>query len=192
MDQMADEMTLRADVKDKGRVNTAEESSAWVRGERIQSEAQASDWRLGAPTDAEPGETGRDTDTQRPRESDSPSSPLFSLKKYLRRSPSAASSSSSIDSLSSSQQSNMGVDCAGIVLNCLFCRFYDLILMLPGSCERCVNRCWPNYKLVVSAMESAPGNDESRVDWDCGLFSSCQDAGDCLELAMEMSELCYH
>lgn len=32
MDQMADEMTLRADVRDKGRVKTAEESSTWVRG----------------------------------------------------------------------------------------------------------------------------------------------------------------
>lgn len=32
MDQMADEMTLRGDVKDKVRVSTAEESSAWVRG----------------------------------------------------------------------------------------------------------------------------------------------------------------
>ena len=32
MDQMADEMTPRADERDKGRVNTAEESSAWARG----------------------------------------------------------------------------------------------------------------------------------------------------------------
>lgn len=32
MDQMADEMTVRDDVKDKGRVNTAEESSTWARG----------------------------------------------------------------------------------------------------------------------------------------------------------------
>lgn len=34
MDQMADE-TLRADVKDKGRVDTAEESSPWVRGGKL-------------------------------------------------------------------------------------------------------------------------------------------------------------
>lgn len=32
MDQMADELTLRADVKDKGRANSAEEGSRWVRG----------------------------------------------------------------------------------------------------------------------------------------------------------------
>lgn len=35
MDQMADEITQRADVRDKGRVNTAEESSTWVRGGKL-------------------------------------------------------------------------------------------------------------------------------------------------------------
>lgn len=35
MEQMADETTRRADVKDKGRVNTAEESSAWARGGKV-------------------------------------------------------------------------------------------------------------------------------------------------------------
>ncbi|XP_044027649.1 myoD family inhibitor domain-containing protein 2 [Siniperca chuatsi] len=189
MDQMADEMTLGADVKDKGKVNTAEESSAWVRGERIQSEAQVSDWRLGASAETEPGETSRDTEAQRPTECDSSSSPLFSLKMYLRRSSSAASSTTG--SLSSSQQSNMGVDCAGIVLNCLFCRFYDMILMLPDSCERVANHCCPDYKQVISPVESTPSsNDDSCMD--CGLLSSCHDANDCLELAMEISELCYH
>ncbi|XP_070758962.1 myoD family inhibitor domain-containing protein 2 [Enoplosus armatus] len=191
MDQMADEMSLRADEKDKGRVNTTEESSTWVRGEKIQSEAQVSDWRLGASAETEPGETGRDTDAQRPGECDSSSSPLFSLKMYLRRSSSAASSTT--DSLSSSQQGNMGVDCAGIVLNCLFCRFYDMILMLPDSCERVANHCCPNYKQVATAVESTPGSsDDSHMDLDCGLLTSCHDANDCLELAMEMSELCYH
>ncbi|KAM8914565.1 myoD family inhibitor domain-containing protein 2 [Spinachia spinachia] len=179
MDQMEDEMTLRADVKGKGSVNLAERSSLWVRGERLESEAHVSDWQ--------PGETSRDTDTQQPKECDGSSTPLFSLKMYLRRSSSGSSSTTA--SMSSSQHSNLGVDCAGIVLNCLFCRFYDMILMLRGSCEMLGNRCCPNYKQGIATMESSPsGND----DWDYGLFSSCQDAGDCLELAMEMSELCYH
>ncbi|XP_040889371.1 myoD family inhibitor domain-containing protein 2 [Toxotes jaculatrix] len=191
MDQMADEMTLRADVKDKGRVNTAEESSIWARGERIQSEAQVSNWRLSETAEPEPGDTSRETDAQRPRECDSSSSPLLSLKMYLRRSSSTASSTT--DSLSSSQQSNMGVDCAGIVLNCLFCRFYDMILMLPDSCVRAANNCCPNYKQVIPPVESTPSSDDdSCVDLDCGLFSSCHDASDCLELAMEVSEICYH
>lgn len=82
------------------------------------------------------------------------------------------------------------VDCAGFVLNCLFCRFYDMLLMIRGSCKIMFNHCCPNYRQVVDAMESA--GPSSNDDWDCGIFGSCQDAGDCLELAMEMSELCYH
>ncbi|XP_062298119.1 myoD family inhibitor domain-containing protein 2 [Scomber scombrus] len=185
MDQMADEMTLRADLKDKGRVSAAEESSAWVSGERIQREAQICDWRLGTTAETEPGETSRDADV-RPRECDSSTSPLFSLKTYLRRS----AASSSADSLSSSQQSNMGVDCAGIVLSCLFCRFYDMIHMIPDSCGI---HCCPSYKQVVSTMDSASSSDDdSHIDVGCGLFSSCDDISDCVELAMEISEICYH
>ncbi|XP_069571905.1 myoD family inhibitor domain-containing protein 2 [Brachyistius frenatus] len=189
MDQMADETALRADVKDKGRVNTTEESSTWVRGERIQSEAQVSDWRLDASAESANALTSRDT--KRPRECDSRSSPLWSLKMYLRRSSSAESCTT--DSLSSSPLSNKGVDCAGIVLNCLFCRFYDMIHMLLDSCQRLANHCCPNYKQVVTTVESASSSDDdSRLDMDCGLLSSCHDASDCLELAMEVSELCYH
>uniref|UniRef100_A0A3B4XNP8 MyoD family inhibitor domain containing 2 n=1 Tax=Seriola lalandi dorsalis TaxID=1841481 RepID=A0A3B4XNP8_SERLL len=183
----------------------------------------------------------RETDAQRPRVCDSFSPPLFSLKMYLRRSSSAASSS--IDPVSSSQQSNKGgycsysntndlcpkiwfkhptlfqrghckrvkglkafmkpknlpdcvcssVDCAGMVLNCLFCRFYDMIGMLPDSCERVARHCCPNYKQVLTTAESTPSSDDdSHIDLDFGLFSSCHDASDCLELAMEVSELCYH
>uniref|UniRef100_A0A4W6G0I0 MyoD family inhibitor domain containing 2 n=2 Tax=Lates calcarifer TaxID=8187 RepID=A0A4W6G0I0_LATCA len=191
MDQMADEMTLRADLKDKGRVNTAEKSPSWVRGERIKSETQVSNWRLSVTAETEPGDTSQDTDAQQPRECDSASPPLFSLKMYLRRSSSTASSTT--ESLSPSQQSNMGVDCAGMVLNCLFCRFYDMILMLPDSCERVASNCCPSYKQVVTTVESTPSSDDDFCfDLDCGLLTSCHDANDCLELAMEVSELCYH
>ncbi|XP_058488086.1 myoD family inhibitor domain-containing protein 2 [Solea solea] len=185
---MADEMTLRAEVKDKGRVNIAKESSCWVRGDRVQSEAQVSNWRFDSTAESEPGDTSRETEAQRSRECDRSSTPLFSLKMYLKRVSSAASSST--DSLSPSQQSNMGVDCAGIVLNCLFCRFYDMILMLPASCERVAHNCCPNYRQVEESLPSS--DDDSRVDWDCGLLSACQDGSDCLELAMEVSEICYH
>ncbi|XP_026202739.1 myoD family inhibitor domain-containing protein 2-like [Anabas testudineus] len=188
MDQMADEITLRADVKDKERVNTAEESAAWVRGERIQTESQVNARRPSTTTESKPEETNADTDAQQPRKCDRSSSPLFSLKMYLRRSSSTESSTEG--SLSSSQQSNTGVECAGIVLNCLFCQFYDMMLMLPDSCT---NHCCPNYKQVIPTVESTPSSDnEFWTDLDCGLFTSCHDANDCLELAMEVSELCYH
>lgn len=80
-----------------------------------------------------------------------------------------------------------------MVLSCLFCHFYDLILLLPASCERSTHSCCPSYRHVDAAAESTPGSeDESCIDLDCGLLSSCQDASDCLELAMEVSEICYH
>ncbi|CAJ1051275.1 myoD family inhibitor domain-containing protein 2 [Xyrichtys novacula] len=158
----------------------------------MQNEAQVGNWRLSVPAETEAGETSRDVDAQQqPKECESSHSPLFSLKMYLRRSFSAASSST--DSLSATQQSNIGVDCAGIVLSCLFCRFYDMMLMLPAPCERVATHCCPNYKQVITTSETNPSSsDDSCVDLDCGLFSSCHDAGDCLELAMEISELCYH
>lgn len=86
------------------------------------------------------------------------------------------------------------VDCAGFVLNCLFCRFHELMRMLPDSCERVASNCCPNYKQVVATAEPIAGSDDdSCIDLDCGgLFSSCQDGNDCLELAMEVSEICYH
>uniref|UniRef100_UPI0037E8178E myoD family inhibitor domain-containing protein 2 n=1 Tax=Semicossyphus pulcher TaxID=241346 RepID=UPI0037E8178E len=156
--------------------------------ERIQNEAEVSGWRLGVSAETEPGETSRDNNAQLPKECDSSHSPLFSLKMYLRRSFSAASSTT--DSLSPSQKRE--TLCAGIVLKCLFCRFYDMMVMLP-DCERVANHCCPNYKQVVTTLETTPSsNDDSCVDLDCGLFNSCHDAGDCLELAMEISELCYH
>ncbi|XP_062250604.1 myoD family inhibitor domain-containing protein 2 [Platichthys flesus] len=175
MDQMADEMTLRADVRDKGRANAAEEGSRRVRGERIQFEAQVRNW---GPAENKAGDTSGDTDAQQLRECDRSSSPRFSLKKYLRRSSSKASSST--ESLSSSPQSNMDVDCAGIILNCLFCRFNS-------------SNCCPNYKQVITAAaESASSSDgDSCTDLDCGLLSACNEGGDCLELAMEVSELCF-
>ncbi|XP_060925267.1 myoD family inhibitor domain-containing protein 2 [Limanda limanda] len=173
MDQMADEMTLKADVRDKGRADAAEEGSYRVRGERIQFEAQVRNW---GPAEIEAGDTRGETDAQQPRECDRSSSPRFSLKMYLRRSSSKASSST--ESLSSSPQSNM-VDCAGIILNCLFCRFDS-------------SNCCPNYMQVVTAAESASSSDDgSYTDLDCGLLSACNAGGDCLELAMEASELCF-
>lgn len=79
-----------------------------------------------------------------------------------------------------------------MVLSCLFCRFSDLILLLPACCESSTHTCCPSYTQVETTAESSPGSDDSCVDLDCGLFSSCQDASDCLELAMEVSEICYH
>ncbi len=82
--------------------------------------------------------------------------------------------------------------CAGIVLNCLFCRFYDLFLMLPETCERAAISICPAYMLFSPPVESAHNNNwNCSCDFDCGLMDACHETGECLELAMEISEVCY-
>lgn len=82
--------------------------------------------------------------------------------------------------------------CAGIVLNCLFCRFYDLFLMLPETCERAAISICPTYMLFSPPAEPAHTNWNCSCDFDCGLRDICHETGECLELAMEISEVCYH
>ncbi|TRY82141.1 hypothetical protein DNTS_009455, partial [Danionella cerebrum] len=104
---------------------------------------------------------------------------LCSVDRY-----STASSSSS--SLSDSQE--RGELCARIVLNCLFCRFYDMFLMLPETCERAANSICPSYKLFSQTVEPARNSAwNCTCDCDCGLMEACQETGECLELAMEIS-----
>lgn len=80
--------------------------------------------------------------------------------------------------------------CTTILLACLFCRISDILPILFGlSCS-----CFPvtdcNSRLL--GLCSDPQScccccrpDGSAVDF-------CYETGDCLELAMEVSELCYH
>ncbi|XP_072309068.1 myoD family inhibitor domain-containing protein 2 [Eucyclogobius newberryi] len=151
--------------------------------ERTQSLCDIAEWKL----EAHPGPEDSDRETQQPRRCETSSSPRFSLRMYLRRPPSLDSNSST-----DSQSSNTGIDCAGIVLNCLFCQFYDMILQLPASCKKAANQCCPTYQQVTPAAQSPVSSEGgSHTDWDCGLLVSCKDANDCLELAMEVSELCY-
>ncbi|KAL2091494.1 hypothetical protein ACEWY4_013757 [Coilia grayii] len=87
-------------------------------------------------------------------------------------------------------------DCAGMVLACLYCRFYDMCLMLPRSCNRAAQNLFPTYQNFAKSAEPSHNNgkdsDGCACDFDCGLFELCQETGDCLELAMEISEVCYH
>ncbi|XP_056607017.1 myoD family inhibitor domain-containing protein 2 [Triplophysa dalaica] len=99
-------------------------------------------------------------------------------------------STSSTSSLSESQE--RGEDCAELLLNCLFCRFYDLFLMLPETCERAANRICPAYMYFSTTAEGARSSDcKCNCNFDCGLMDACHDTGECIELAMEISEVCY-
>ncbi|XP_054563982.1 myoD family inhibitor domain-containing protein 2 isoform X2 [Eptesicus fuscus] len=84
-------------------------------------------------------------------------------------------------------------ECASLILTCLFCQFWDCLLMLPDTCETvCTNTCCPSYRYHHAAEEGHSRNDCScSCDMDCSLFESCHETGECLELAMEISEICY-
>ncbi|XP_026855445.2 myoD family inhibitor domain-containing protein 2 [Electrophorus electricus] len=82
--------------------------------------------------------------------------------------------------------------CAMAVLNCLFCRFYDLCFMLPDTCESVAIHTCPSCQILLTPLEPAHNNDWScHCNLDCGLFNACHETGECLELAMEISEICY-
>ncbi|KAF7711410.1 myoD family inhibitor domain-containing protein 2 isoform X1 [Silurus meridionalis] len=82
--------------------------------------------------------------------------------------------------------------CAGIILSCLFCQFYELCLTLPDTCKRAANQICPACSYLFAPLEPAQSSDWNwYCDIDCGLFDACQDTADCLELAMEISEICY-
>ncbi|XP_053174004.1 myoD family inhibitor domain-containing protein 2-like [Scomber japonicus] len=94
-----------------------------------------------------------------------------------------------------SYQPDTGDDCAGLLLACLYCRFYELLVLLRDSCERAVSRCFPSFKYIKASSEKdQQGLDcwSCKLELDCHLCgSSCKDTAELLELAMEMSEVCH-
>lgn len=86
-------------------------------------------------------------------------------------------------------------DCATLLLACLHCRFHELMVLLPGTCEGAVQHCFPSYKHITESGErDQQGQDccNYKLELDCNFCGSCQDAGELIELAMEISEVCYH
>ncbi|XP_034368546.1 myoD family inhibitor domain-containing protein 2 isoform X2 [Arvicanthis niloticus] len=84
-------------------------------------------------------------------------------------------------------------ECASLILTCLFCQFLDCLFMLPDTCETvCINLCCPSHRYYSASDENHPHNDcNLTCDVDCSLFESCHETSECLELAMEISEICY-
>nr|XP_005995293.1 PREDICTED: myoD family inhibitor domain-containing protein-like [Latimeria chalumnae] len=85
-------------------------------------------------------------------------------------------------------------ECASLILACLFCQFCDFLLMLPDACENSLTRlCCPSYRYQHTPDESFGNNDcNCKCDCDCGIFDACHETTECLELALEVSEICYH
>ncbi|XP_049921223.1 myoD family inhibitor domain-containing protein 2-like [Epinephelus moara] len=102
--------------------------------------------------------------------------------------------SSSRFSSDESYQPEGGDDCAGLLLACLHCRFHELMVLLPDTCERAMSRCFPSYNYITASSEpEQQGKDccNYKLELDCNCCGSCQDAGELIELAMEISEVCY-
>lgn len=85
-------------------------------------------------------------------------------------------------------------ECASLILTCLFCQFWDCLLMLPDTCETmCVSLCCPYHRYHHTSDESRSCSDcGCHCDADCSLCEPCHETNECLELAMEISEICYH
>ncbi|PKU39802.1 myod family inhibitor domain-containing [Limosa lapponica baueri] len=84
-------------------------------------------------------------------------------------------------------------ECATLILACLFCQFWDFLIMLPDTCEHwLIDTCCPYNRYYQTSNEDHTNNDcNCDCDIDCSLFESCHETGECLELAMEISEVCY-
>ncbi|XP_039657255.1 myoD family inhibitor domain-containing protein 2 [Perca fluviatilis] len=103
--------------------------------------------------------------------------------------------SSSRFSSDDSYQPSSGDDCATLLLACLHCRFHEFMVLLPDTCERAVSRCFPSYKYIAASSErDQRGKDccNYHLELDCNCCGSCQDAGELIELAMEISESIKH
>ncbi|KAM4020627.1 uncharacterized protein ACNLHF_000979 isoform 2-T2 [Anomaloglossus baeobatrachus] len=82
---------------------------------------------------------------------------------------------------------------ASLLLACLFCHFSDCLVLMPGTCTSgvrclCCHSCLPDlYELCC-----CPSCCCCCTNPSCELLDMCQNTAECLELAMEISELCYH
>ncbi|XP_054466004.1 myoD family inhibitor domain-containing protein 2-like [Anoplopoma fimbria] len=103
-------------------------------------------------------------------------------------------SSSSVFSTDDSYQPGSGDECAAVLLACLHCRFHEFMVLLLDTCEKALNSCFPSYKYITAAADrDQQGKDccNSKLELDFNCCGSCQDAGELIELAMEISEVCY-
>ncbi|NWJ04878.1 MDFI2 protein, partial [Crypturellus undulatus] len=84
-------------------------------------------------------------------------------------------------------------ECATLILACLFCQFWDFLIMLPDTCEHwLIDTCCPSNRYYQTSDEDQSNNDcNCDCDIDCSLFESCHETSECLELALEISEICY-
>ncbi|XP_049611481.1 myoD family inhibitor domain-containing protein 2 [Syngnathus scovelli] len=104
------------------------------------------------------------------------------------------SSSSSVFSYDDSHRPVTNEDCAALLLACLYCRFNEFTNLLLDTFGRAVSHYFPSGNHVTESSERDHQGWECwtcnlGLDWD--ICNSCQDSAELLELAMEISEVCY-
>uniref|UniRef100_A0A8D0L8S2 MyoD family inhibitor domain containing 2 n=1 Tax=Sphenodon punctatus TaxID=8508 RepID=A0A8D0L8S2_SPHPU len=99
-----------------------------------------------------------------------------------------------LDDDASVHQRDVDDECATLILACLFCQFWDFLIMLPDACENWLtNVCCPSHRYHSTSNENHSNGDcNCDCDMDCSIFESCHETSECLELALEISQVCYH
>ncbi|XP_068104822.1 myoD family inhibitor domain-containing protein 2-like isoform X1 [Hyperolius riggenbachi] len=80
---------------------------------------------------------------------------------------------------------------ASLLLACLFCHFSDCLVLMPGTCFSslrclCAFSCLPDLCDLCCCSPSC-----CNAAIDCQFLDVCHHTAECLELAMEISELCF-
>uniref|UniRef100_A0A8D2M0R2 MyoD family inhibitor domain containing 2 n=1 Tax=Varanus komodoensis TaxID=61221 RepID=A0A8D2M0R2_VARKO len=129
---------------------------------------------------------GKDTKNER-KLSESSTSTLSSLQKCRAQ-------FSYLEDNASVHERDTNDECATLILACLFCQFWDFLFMLPDVCESWLTHvCCPSHRYHhTSSDDPANGDCSCDCDIDCSIFESCHETGECLELALEISQVCYH
>lgn len=76
----------------------------------------------------------------------------------------------------------------------MHCRFHEFMVLLPDTCERAVSRCFPSYRYIRWSAEGEQSEKDCcsyKLEMDCNCCGSCQETGEFMEFAMEISEVCY-
>ncbi|KAM6471000.1 myoD family inhibitor domain-containing protein 2 isoform 1-T1 [Liasis olivaceus] len=97
-------------------------------------------------------------------------------------------------SYASGHERDSNDECATLILACLFCQFWEFLFMLPDVCENwLINMCCPSHRYRQTSSDAPNNGDCScNCDIDCSILESCHESGECLELALEVSQVCYH
>ncbi|XP_070591837.1 myoD family inhibitor domain-containing protein 2 [Erythrolamprus reginae] len=99
-----------------------------------------------------------------------------------------------LEDAASGHERNNNDECATLILACLFCQFWEFLFMLPDVCENwMIDTCCPSHRYHQTSSDTSNNGDCScNCDIDCSILETCQESGECLELALEISQVCFH